>query len=755
MTKHFKPRISRGVPGGTAGLPLVAVVGRPNVGKSTLFNRLARKKLAIVHDEPGVTRDRHYADTHAFGHEYTLVDTGGFDPEDDDPMRSGIARHVKAAIAEADVIVFVTDATLPLTAADKAAIALLRRTSKPVFYAANKADSARIDAEAYELFGEGIKKMYPVSALHGRGLAELEGDVVAAFGERAPAADTDSLTRISIVGRPNAGKSSLMNRLLGEERMMVDPRPGTTRDAIDAVVTRGDETYVFVDTAGIRKKGKVTKSEDEVESLSVLSSIRSIESSSVVVLLVDANEGVAEQDAKILGLADDRGRAMIIALNKCDLLEKDAKKRAVDLAREKISFAPFVPVVEISAKTGRGMNELFATVSAVSTAYHKRIGTGELNRFFAEVLETRPPPTQGGKTTTAAALALAAAREGRRVLCLTIDPARRLAQSLGLEEMGAEAVDVAPSVFAAAGIEVSGSLTAAMLDTKRTFDDLIVKHSSSKEKAERLLNNKLYRYISASLAGTQEYMAMEKLVEVKEDPRWDLVVLDTPPTANALDFLDAPERLIGMLDSAAMRWFQEAFESSGKFSLNFLAKGASAVLKGIAKFTGGGLLEAMAELISELNELFGGFKERARHVEKTLRSPDVAFVLVTSPSPPSIKEVLYFADRLTEANMPRGAFVVNRMRRAPAFAGKVTVENAAAGVKKHGLTLEDDAAARIFQAHEDASKMAALDARNVEAITAAATHGVPVVRVAERATDVHDVRMLASLGEVLLAGGDV
>ena len=397
MTKHFKPRISRGVPGGTAGLPLVAVVGRPNVGKSTLFNRLARKKLAIVHDEPGVTRDRHYADTHAFGHEYTLVDTGGFDPEDDDPMRSGIARHVKAAIAEADVIVFVTDATLPLTAADKAAIALLRRTSKPVFYAANKADSARIDAEAYELFGEGIKKMYPVSALHGRGLAELEGDVVAAFGERAPAADTDSLTRISIVGRPNAGKSSLMNRLLGEERMMVDPRPGTTRDAIDAVVTRGDETYVFVDTAGIRKKGKVTKSEDEVESLSVLSSIRSIESSSVVVLLVDANEGVAEQDAKILGLADDRGRAMIIALNKCDLLEKDAKKRAVDLAREKISFAPFVPVVEISAKTGRGMNELFATVSAVSTAYHKRIGTGELNRFFAEVLETRPPPTQGGK----------------------------------------------------------------------------------------------------------------------------------------------------------------------------------------------------------------------------------------------------------------------------------------------------------------------------------------------------------------------
>lgn len=397
MTKHYSPRIRRGVPGGTSGLPIVAVVGRPNVGKSTLFNRLARKKLAIVHDEPGVTRDRHYADTHAFGREYTLVDTGGFDPEDDDPMRAGIARHVKSAIEEADVIVFVTDGTLPLTAADKAAVALLRRSKKPVFYAANKADSPTIDAEAYELYGLGVKKVYPVSALHGRGLAELEGDFVAAFPPEAPAAEADSLIRISLIGRPNAGKSSLMNRLLGEERMMVDSRPGTTRDAIDAVVTRGEETFVFVDTAGIRKKGRVTKAEDAVESMSVVSSIRSIERSSVVVLLCDANEGVAEQDAKILGLAEDRGRAMIIALNKCDLLDREAKKRAVLLAREKISFAPFVPVVEISAKTGRGVNELFEAVSTVSAGYYRRVGTGELNRFFAEVLESRPPPTQGGK----------------------------------------------------------------------------------------------------------------------------------------------------------------------------------------------------------------------------------------------------------------------------------------------------------------------------------------------------------------------
>jgi anion-transporting ArsA/GET3 family ATPase len=360
-----------------------------------------------------------------------------------------------------------------------------------------------------------------------------------------------------------------------------------------------------------------------------------------------------------------------------------------------------------------------------------------------------------GKTTTAAALAVAAAREGRKVLCLTIDPAKRLAQSLGLTEMGSDAVEVDKAVFAAAGVEMPGTLTAAMLDTKRTFDELIVKHSSSKAKADRLLNNKLYKYISASLAGTQEYMAMEKLVEVKADPRYDLIILDTPPTANALDFLDAPERLVGMLDSAAMKWFSEAFESSGKFSLNILAKGASAVLKGISKFTGGGLLEAMAEFISEINELFGGFKERAKHVEKTLRSPDVAFVLVTSPSPPSIREVLYFADRLTEAKMPRGAFVVNRMRRAPPFSGLVTESDAATGITRARVDLEEDAPARVATAHADATKMAQLDARNVEALGAGAAEGVPIVKVAERATDVHDVVLLAELGAVLMAGGDI
>ncbi len=399
----------------TFGLPIVAVVGRPNVGKSTLFNRLARSKLAIVHDEPGVTRDRHYADTSAFGRGYTLIDTGGFDPESDDPMKAGIAGHVKAAVAEADVIVFLTDDNL--THADRAAVALLRESQKPVIYAANKADTPQRDADAYELYRLGVEKVLPVSALHGRGIGELEAAIVAALPPAADLPEEDEfLTRIAIVGRPNAGKSSLLNRLLGEERMLVDDRPGTTRDSIDAVVTRraradgahgkggeGEDgegalqRYVFIDTAGIRKKGRVTKAEDAVESMSVLQAIRSIERAHVVVLMVDASEGVAEQDAKIMGLAEERGRGMIIALNKNDLLTKDDAKRAETLARDKISFAPFVPLVRLSAKTGRGVNELLATVDSVRASFRKRVGTGELNRFFAEVLELRPPPTMGAK----------------------------------------------------------------------------------------------------------------------------------------------------------------------------------------------------------------------------------------------------------------------------------------------------------------------------------------------------------------------
>jgi GTP-binding protein len=399
MTKHRPYRARGPLPGGASGMPLVAIVGRPNVGKSTLFNRLARAPLAIVHDSPGVTRDRKYADTSAFGRVYTVVDTGGFDPEDEDPMKAGIADHVRAAVEEADAIVFVTDATTGPNDADRAAVKLLRTSGKPVFYTANKADSPRADAEAFELYRLGVEKVFPVSALHGRGIGELEAALVESLPESEPTRVDDEAAppRIALIGRPNAGKSSLLNRILGTDRMLVDARPGTTRDAIDALVEREGRPYVFIDTAGIRRKAKVAKEGSAVESLSVMSSIRGIERAHVVVMLCDAAEGVAEQDAKILGLAEERGRAMVVVLSKCDLLGKSDLTKAEETAREKLAFVPYVPIVRTSAKAGRGLGELFATIDRVRGGFFQRVGTGELNRFFEQVLETRPPPTMGGR----------------------------------------------------------------------------------------------------------------------------------------------------------------------------------------------------------------------------------------------------------------------------------------------------------------------------------------------------------------------
>jgi anion-transporting ArsA/GET3 family ATPase len=359
-----------------------------------------------------------------------------------------------------------------------------------------------------------------------------------------------------------------------------------------------------------------------------------------------------------------------------------------------------------------------------------------------------------GKTTTAAALGLAAAIRGRRVLCLTIDPARRLAEALGLERLSSEEQRIDPARFASASIEVRGSLSAMMLDTKRTFDELIVRHASSPERARRLLDNKLYRYVSTSLAGTQEYMAMEKLVAVQGDPRFDLIVLDTPPTTNALDFLDAPERLVEALDSSAMRWIVQAFETTGRAGVNLLARSASVVLKGIARITGAGFLEAMAEFLGELNDLFGGFKERARVVEAALRSPEVTFVLVTSPAPMSIQEVVYFSDRLEQASMPRGAFVVNRFHPPPPYAAEPPTEaDAMRTLGERGLRLEPGAAARLVQAYTDAVRWSALDAHHVQSLRQRAGGAVPIVRVPELTIDVRDLGTLAQLSEILMAGG--
>jgi anion-transporting ArsA/GET3 family ATPase len=356
-----------------------------------------------------------------------------------------------------------------------------------------------------------------------------------------------------------------------------------------------------------------------------------------------------------------------------------------------------------------------------------------------------------GKTTTAAALGLAAAAQGARVLCLTIDPAKRLANSLGLREMRGEAQTVERARFEAAGLEVSGSLTVMMLDTKRTFDELVTRHASSPEARDKILHNRLYKYVSTSLAGTHEYMAMEKLWAVKRSGGYDLILLDTPPTANALDFLDAPERLVDALDSAAMKWLIDALQESGKLSLNLVARGAAIVLRGIGRLTGGGFLEQMAEFVAELNDLFGGFKERAREVAASLRGPDVAYVLVTSPEPMSLQEVLFFSERLAEQGMPRDAFVVNRVHRAPAL--RATAAEAEAALGRQGLELGEGAAQRLVAALDDEVRWAAIDASRLRRLTEALQGMTPRplrVDVPALPYDVHDLRSLAEVAGVLV-----
>jgi anion-transporting ArsA/GET3 family ATPase len=356
-----------------------------------------------------------------------------------------------------------------------------------------------------------------------------------------------------------------------------------------------------------------------------------------------------------------------------------------------------------------------------------------------------------GKTTTTAALGLAAARRGKRVLCLTIDPARRLANSLGLTAMSSEAQTVDPALFRDAGVEVSGSLTVMMLDTKRTFDELVHRYASSPEARRRILDNRLYQYVSTSLAGTHEYMAMEKLHAVKSDGHYDLILLDTPPTTNALDFLDAPERLVDALDSSAMKWFIEAFQESGKLSLNLVAKSAALVLKGIGRLTGGDFLEQVAQFVTELNDLFGGFKERAREVARALRAPDVAYVLVTSPSPMAIQEVLFFSERLEEQGMPRDAYVVNRVHQAPT--SHTDARAAEKAMSSLSLSLEADGPARLIHALDDETRQARLDAAHLTRLTSAlASSAGSVLRIDVPALpyDVHDLRTLAVVASFLV-----
>ena len=370
----------------------MAIVGRPNVGKSTLFNRLAGQRIAIVEDVPGVTRDRHYADAFVLGREFVLIDTGGFDPDSDDPMKAGITSQVRLALEECDLVICVVDAAVDPLPADREAVALLRDAGKPAIFVANKADSEQKSHEAVSYYELGLSTIMPISALHGRGIGALEDAIADQLPEVLEESGPDlDVPRVAIIGRPNAGKSSLVNQLCGEERQVVDDRPGTTVDSVDTLIERDGKRLILIDTAGIRRKRSVNRR--GVEALSVLHAIRSIERSDIVVLMIDGEAGVGEQDAKIAGLANDRGRALILALNKVDLLSREKQKKVIDRTREILAFVPWAPLVTVSALKGTGVGALLGRIEDAVTEHRKRITTAELNRFFEEVLERHPPPT--------------------------------------------------------------------------------------------------------------------------------------------------------------------------------------------------------------------------------------------------------------------------------------------------------------------------------------------------------------------------
>ncbi len=362
-----------------------------------------------------------------------------------------------------------------------------------------------------------------------------------------------------------------------------------------------------------------------------------------------------------------------------------------------------------------------------------------------------------GKTTISASLALAAAQRNKRVLCLTIDPARRLANALGLQRMETEAQRIDDEVFSRAGLSVPGSMTVMMLDAKRTFDELVERHAPSTEARDRILNNRIYRHLSARLAGTQEYMAMEKLLAVQKDPQYDFIVLDTPPTSNALDFLDAPERLIATLDSPMARWFSQAY-GAGHLHLNLIAKSAAVALRGVARLMGGAFIELVAEFITELDSLFGGFKSRAAEVARAFRSDDFAYVLVTSPAPDSIREVLFLARRLAELGLPRDAVVVNRIHRPPRTDAKMS--SIESSLVRMGLAPEgvaEDLARRVGRAVDDEMRWAERDARHLGELAGmprGAAERRPIrVDVPALPSDVHDVGTLAGIAALLCPNG--
>ncbi|MBR5467769.1 MAG: ribosome biogenesis GTPase Der [Firmicutes bacterium] len=377
--------------------PIVAVVGRPNVGKSTLFNKLAGERISIVQDKPGVTRDRIYADVDWLKYKFTLIDTGGMEPGAEDIILRQIIVQAQIAIETADVIVFVTDVKQGVTEDDMQVANMLRKSKKPVVLAVNKVDEMRREnLDVYEFYGLGMGDPIAISAGQMLGLGDLLDAVTSHFPEGSDEIEEEDVIRVAIIGKPNAGKSSLVNNILGEERLIVSDIPGTTRDAIDTPIVVDGQKYVFIDTAGIRRKSKI---KEDIEKFSIIRAVAAVERCDVAVLVIDANEGVTDQDTKVAGIAHERGKAAIIAVNKWDSIEKDDKtmnQYLKDIGNE-LSYMPYAPRVFISAKTGQRVNKLIDTIRVVNENHAMRVSTGVLNDVLVEAMAMQQPPSDKGK----------------------------------------------------------------------------------------------------------------------------------------------------------------------------------------------------------------------------------------------------------------------------------------------------------------------------------------------------------------------
>ncbi len=377
--------------------PIVAIVGRPNVGKSTLFNVIAGDSIAIVKDTPGVTRDRIYADCTWLNYNFTLIDTGGIEPDSSDVILSQMRDQAQIAIDTADVIIFLVDVRQGLTDADGKVADMLRRSKKPVVLCVNKVDSfKKMEADVYEFYNLGIGDPVPVSAANRQGVGDLLEAVSDNFKKDGTATEEDDRPRIAIVGRPNVGKSSIVNRLVGEKRVIVSDIAGTTRDAIDTPLKRNGREYILIDTAGLRRKSKI---HEDLERYSIIRTVTAVERADVVVMVIDAAEGVAEQDAKIAGIAHERGKGVIIAVNKWDAVQKDDKTiyKMTEKIKQTLAYMPYAEFVFISAKTGQRLDKLFELIDVIIENQSQRIATGVLNEILAEAVAMQQPPSDKGR----------------------------------------------------------------------------------------------------------------------------------------------------------------------------------------------------------------------------------------------------------------------------------------------------------------------------------------------------------------------